>query len=279
MSSITRPSSGSGGMTTGYQLFQGVKEFQDGTIQTAATGADANTTLTTADRRHQFVTPTVNRVYTLPGTGIKAGECFVIYNGAAGNTTSDKRIEVKADDATSITFVYPNCVSIFRARIADPATSTDWFVLEHLDNNWYDFTPTVTMGGVDVSANLTTSLARFKRQKAQVFVEIRLIWSIANTQAGDLEIGLPLPNPYGSAAPGYNYYGPVSGLFQNSTGFYPIAPNYAGASSTSKTKFLSLRRNADPTYYGVGDGNVNSGPWGSLNDTLTASFDYESSGG
>jgi hypothetical protein len=276
MSSITRPSSGSG-FSTGYQLIQGVKEFQEGTIQTGAAGADADTTLTVSDRHYQGVTPTALRNYTLPTTSVRAGEVWQIANYAAGGSTSDVRIAVKASNGTIISYVYANGSVRYRAKQATPTTPAHWAEERFDDENWYAFTPTTEIGASDASGDFTVDLARWKRKQDQVFVQFYGHW--VNSWAGgagDFLLGLPLPVRAGAAVLGFNYRSNVTGYYQTGSGMYPVINNYAGSATESKTAFSSLRRATDPTYYGVGDGNLRTAQWTTATDVLNVEFNYES---
>ncbi len=86
-------------------------------------GPDSNTTLSDASERVQIVSPTANRVYTMPTT-FRVGDIFKIVN-----TSGTFTIDVDAGDASNIGTVPINGVRDAIALTANPATNSDWVLV------------------------------------------------------------------------------------------------------------------------------------------------------
>lgn len=99
-----------------------------------STGIDGDVTLTTASNYVQKVTPTADRVYTLPSTGVKAGTVYRIMNQAA--IASGFEITIDAADSSAIYVVSPQGHGDVQALVNDPADSGDWLVLGSSSKKW-----------------------------------------------------------------------------------------------------------------------------------------------
>ncbi len=108
-----------------------------------ASGSDADTVLTITSNRHQKITPTANRSYTLPTTSVIAGDIFYFSNDAAVDANSFSII-VKASGGTTVRTVYPKTTGMVMALQDTPTTSAHWISLDTITSNWAPFTSTFT---------------------------------------------------------------------------------------------------------------------------------------
>lgn len=94
----------------------------------AAIGSDSDTTLTSTSARLQVVTPTADRAYTLPSTGIVLGDTFEIKNNAAVNSGFD--ITIKSSNGNTIVIVTPQTAMRVTSVLATPVAAADWTALK-----------------------------------------------------------------------------------------------------------------------------------------------------
>lgn len=177
----------------------GVLSFQKpGPI--TATGADANTTLTVTSSRHQKITPTANREYTLPTTSVVAGDIFYFSNSAAVDTNS-WLVTVKSSNGSTMRTVYPQTTAAVMALQDTPTTPTHWISLEQVTSNWTAYTP--TFGG---TAGATSVDFRWCRRGENI--EIHGYLTFSGATSGNFSATTPTgvtldsgPYDLGSAAP------------------------------------------------------------------------------
>jgi hypothetical protein len=130
-------------VTTGTQAIAGLKNFTVGQYISPASGADSNTTLVVGDVRHQFVTPTANRTYTLPTTSVLKGDIFTFTNNAAVSS-SNLVILVNSSGGNLVRTVYAQTSARMMALQDTPTTAAHWACLDKAASDWISFTPSWT---------------------------------------------------------------------------------------------------------------------------------------
>lgn len=96
--------------------------------KTAGAAADTDTTLALTSKRIQIVTPTAARTYTLPTTGVKAGDSFMIINKAA--TTTVFNVLINSSGGNLITTCAPGHYQEVTALQDTPTTAAHWYSLD-----------------------------------------------------------------------------------------------------------------------------------------------------
>lgn len=150
----------------------------------AATGSDADTTLTVASSRSQVVTPTANRNYTLPTTSVLAGDMFTFVNNAT--VASDLRIIIKSSDGDTVRTVYPQTSAQVMALQDTPTDATHWMGIGVVESEWTAFTPTGSLTG-----NVTYTGMK-KRSGDMLFVEFKM--SATSTPTPSVTFTTTLPD-------------------------------------------------------------------------------------
>lgn len=138
-----------------------------GFVGEIASGADSNTTLTSTSVRIQSITPTAARTYTLPTTGVVAGDVFTVANNAAVSS-SNLFITVNSSAGNAIRTVYPQTTARFMATQATPTTSAHWYCLDAAITEWSAFTPAGTW-------NNSTYTGFWRRDGDSLEVRVRIV--------------------------------------------------------------------------------------------------------
>lgn len=141
---------------------------------------DSNVTFTSTDNRTQFCTPTAPRTYTLPTTGITAGDTWTFYNNA---TSSANYVTLQSSGANAIIVVPPQGRVILYAAVATPTTAANWVVLNR-NSKMVAYTPTIV--GYGTPTNLA---ANYSMRDNTVIV--RIYYNIGTPTAVTGTISLP----------------------------------------------------------------------------------------
>lgn len=112
-----------------------------------ASGSDADTTLTVTSSRHQIVTPTADRSYTLPTTSVTGGDIWYFTNNASVDSNS-YTIIVKSSNGDTVRTVYPQTTAAVMALQDTPTTSSHWRGLSKVSSNEAPYTATISSGTV-----------------------------------------------------------------------------------------------------------------------------------
>lgn len=164
-----------------------------------ATGADADTQLTISDYETQVVTPTANRTYKLPTTGVIAGMTWTIWNDAAVNS-SDFQIAVQSSGANLVRTIWAQTSATFRAKQATPTTAAHWVCLTPAMSNWTSITP--------VWVNAPGTKTGFYRRVGSC-MEMRVLNLLTGAVTGVVGLTIPLSKTIGT--------GELTGTGNNST--------------------------------------------------------------
>lgn len=89
------------------------------------------------DPRIETLTPTVNTDFTLPSTGIKAGQRLIMFNNGA-NSGNYPIVSLKASNGTLIRQVYAQTDGMIVALQDTPTDAAHWAGLGIVTSNWID---------------------------------------------------------------------------------------------------------------------------------------------
>ncbi len=173
-------------------LASGLPSWANPGALSATTGADADTAMTSASASIQIITPTANRVYTLPTTGIAQGQIYYFTNSAAVDA-NNFLITVNSSAGNLVRTIYPGCSGSVVALQATPTTGAHWRGLETVTSNWTPWTVTYSAG----LGTVTNKTAYFRRVGDTLHARG---YGSAGTLAGTI-ITLNLPAAASAAAP------------------------------------------------------------------------------
>lgn len=108
------------------------------------------------DSRIETLTPTVNTDFTLPSTGILAGQRVIMLNNGA-NSGNFPIVSLKASNGTLVRQVYPQCDGTVVALQDTPTDVAHWAGVGEITSNWMTFTPT---GGLSTNIAYTGAWRR-----------------------------------------------------------------------------------------------------------------------
>jgi|SRR6516164_294608 hypothetical protein len=108
---------------------------------------DSNVTFLASDNHAQFCNPTAPRTYTLPSTGVVAGDQWAFYNRA---TSAANYITINSSGGNKIAVVPALGIARFVAVVATPTTAANWVLLER-ESQWVSYTPSFTGLGTPTS--------------------------------------------------------------------------------------------------------------------------------
>lgn len=131
-----------------------------------AAGSDADTTLTLSSNRIQVVTPTADRAYTLPTTGVKAGDEFHFINNAA--STVAFVINVKSSGGNQVLTIYPNTSNSVVALQDTPTTAAHWMGKSTVVSHWLADSSIVTPNNF---GTVSTTFYRWRRNAGVLEVD------------------------------------------------------------------------------------------------------------
>lgn len=227
----------------------GTWSFQPVSIIGNVAANDSAVVFTSSNNRIQICTPTAARTYTLPTTGIVAGDVWTFFNTAS---TGANVITVQSSGSNTIDFVLPGGKLVLISLVSTPTTAANWQVLDaHASPNSY--TPTFTgLGTVSAAA------CKYSREGSYLSFQGSVT---AGTVTGSLfsitlPISLALATP--SAATANNVPSPVIGYFASAIGMGGLL-----ASTSSSTTLIYCGSNSGGAS-GITPQNGN-GPFGNSN--------------
>lgn len=106
------------------------------------TANDSNVVFTSSSSRLQICNPTATRTYTLPTTGILAGDKWTFYNQA---TSSANYITIQSSGANTIAILPPLGVVTFYSAVATPTSAANWILADRV-SQLVAYTPTFSAG-------------------------------------------------------------------------------------------------------------------------------------
>lgn len=113
---------------------------------------DSNVTFTSSSNRVQICTPTAARTYTMPTTGISAGDTWTFYNEA---TSWANVITIQSSGSNTITVVPPQGFVTLYALVATPTTAANWLLKER-QSDFVAYTPS-SFGGFGTVTSITAA--------------------------------------------------------------------------------------------------------------------------
>lgn len=101
---------------------------------------DSNVTFISTNNHTQICTPTAARTYTMPSTGIAAGDTWTFVNTS---TTAANVITIQSSGSNIIDYAIPRGRLVITALVSTPTTAANWLVIA-ADSAAVDFTPSTT---------------------------------------------------------------------------------------------------------------------------------------
>jgi len=196
---------------------------------TSTATAAGTTTLTVDSTQVQVFTGSTTQTVQLPGTGILAGQIFVIVNNSTGAVT------VNGPDGNTITLVNGGRQAVYIAEIATPALASNWSVLA---NSLSSSNAALTGVLRDIYGNVTTNVFTPARTSTATAAGTTTM-SIASTQGqvftGSTTQTVKLPTTSVTAGMQYTIVNQSSGdVTVQSSGANTIGTLTGSASPTAK---------------------------------------------
>lgn len=141
---------------------------------------DSNVTFIASNNHTQICTPTAARTYTMPTTGIAAGDTWTFVNIS---TTAANVITVQSSGGNTIDYVIPHGQLTLVALVNTPTTAAHWLVTAASSAS-ISYTPTFSGLGTPTNVNV---LARRERN----FLHIHAFFAVGTTTAVAGSVSIP----------------------------------------------------------------------------------------